>query len=134
VIKGTVLAYGSAVNNLTGDPTYVPGIGTVAETHIQFLGVDADLDGNVEIPDANRDNVLDAPMSIIGSSLFPNSFRLLLIGNNPRFELIDPTPDIYVTADGMVVWTPASTTTEVLKIRVITDDAVDVITIPIKFL
>jgi len=134
VTKGAVLAYGSAINNATGDPTFVPGIGTAADTHVQFLGVDADLDGNVEIGDANRDGVLDAPMNIISSLPYPNSFRLLVVGNNPRFELVEPNPDLYVTPDGLVVWTPTSTTLEVLKIRVITDDAVDVITIPIKFL
>ena len=135
VLKGAVLAYGSAVNNATGDPTFVPGIATLAETHIQFIGVDADLDGNAEILDGNRDGVLDGPMNIIASSPIPNSFKLLVSGaNNPRFELVEANPDIYITPDGVVVWTPSSTAVEVLKIRVTTDDAVDVLTIPIKFL
>jgi hypothetical protein len=135
VTKGTILAYGSAVNNATGDPTFVPGIATVAETHIQFLGVDTDLDGNPEILDANRDGVLDQPMNVIASSPLPNSFRLLVTGgSNPKFELVEPNPDIYITSDGILVWTPSATNIEVLKIRVITDDAVDVLTLPVKFL
>ena len=134
VTKGKVVAYGSAINNRTGDPTYVPGIDTVSDIRIQFLGVDYNLDGKVEIGDANHDGVLDEPLPIYASSPWPNSFRLIVAGNNPTFELVNPTSDMTLTPDGYVIWKPNTNASDTLKIRVTVDGVTDVITIPIKFL
>jgi hypothetical protein len=134
VIKGTVIAYGSAVNNHTGDPTYVPGVETVSDIRVQFLGVDSDLDNVLNIADADRDGVLDAPLTLYGSGTWPNSFRLLVGGSNPTFALVSPNNEITITPDGFVIWKPsASSGTGTLKVLVTADGFSDVITIPVKF-
>src|SRR5204862_5266275 len=53
VTQGTAIGYGSAINNRTGDPSYVPGVETASEIRVKFLGVDYNLDGQVEIADAD---------------------------------------------------------------------------------
>jgi hypothetical protein len=136
VTKGSVIGYGSAINNRTGDPTYVPGVETTSDIRVNFLGVDSNLDGAVEIADANHDGVLDSPLSIYASSPWPSSFRLLVIGSNQKFELVTPNNDITLTPDGYVIWKPDTTKAaiESLKIRVTADGVTDVITIPVNFL
>src|SRR5213592_3460810 len=37
ITKGTVIGYGSAINNRTGDPNYVPGVETTSDIRVQFL-------------------------------------------------------------------------------------------------
>lgn len=64
VTKGSAIGYGSAVNNRTGDPTYVPGVETSSDIRVQFAGIDSDLDNAVNIGDADHDGVLDAPLNI----------------------------------------------------------------------
>jgi len=136
VTKGTVIGYGSAINNRTGDPTYVPGVETTSDIRVKFLGVDSDLDNQVNIADANHDGVLDSPLSIYASSPWPNSFRLMVTGANQKFELVTPANDITITQDGYVIWKPDTRIAAVnsLKIRVTADGVTDVITIPINFL
>jgi len=136
VTKGTVIAYGSAVNNQTGDPTTVPGVETTSDIRVQFIGVDSDLDNQANIADADHDGVLDAPLSIYASSTWPNSFRLLVAGSNPSFELVSPDHDITLTQDGYVIWKPSFSngpTTGALKVLVTAGGVSDVITIPVKF-
>lgn len=135
VTKGDVVAYGSAVNNHTGDPTTVPGVETTVDIRVQFLGVDSDLDNAVNIADADRDGILDAPLSIYASATWPNSFRLLVNGSNPTFELVSPNNDITITPDGYVIWKPSinGATTGTLKVLVTAGGFSDVITIPVKF-
>ena len=132
VNSGTVIVYGSAVNNGTGDPSFVPGIATTVDVHIQLLGIDADLDGNVEIGDANQDGVLDTPMNIFMAT--PNSFRLLVAGNNPKFELVDGNAEVFVTTDGYIVWMPSTDAAQSLKIKVTVGDTTDIFTIPVHFM
>jgi len=136
VTKGTAIAYGSAVNNRTGDPTYVPGVETTSDIRVQFLGIDSDLDNVVNIADADRDGVLDAPVSIYASFTWPSSFRLLVAGSNPTFELVSPNNDVTLTPDGFVIWKSSisnGATTGTLKVLVTAGGVSDVITIPVKF-
>jgi hypothetical protein len=136
VTKGKVIGYGSGINNATGDPTYVPGVETTSDIRIQFLGVDSDLDDKVNIADADHDGVLDAPLPIYVASPWPNSFHIIVAGNNPQFELVEPSNEISISLDGYVIWKPGVTgaTTGTLQVRVTVDGVSDVITIPVKFL
>ena len=136
VTKGAVIVYGSAINNRTGDPTYVPGVETTSDIRVQFLGVDSNLDDVAEIVDANHDGVLDSPVSIYSSNPWPNSFRVLVAGSNPKFELVTPNEDISVSNDGYVVWKPgvASNSVKSIKVRVTVGGVTDVLTIPVNFL
>jgi hypothetical protein len=134
VTNGRVILYGSAINNLTGDPTYVPGIATAVDIRFKFAGIDTDLDGNVEIADSNDDGVLDAPLIINSTAGWPSSFRLLVNASNPKFELVDQSSEVYITQDGYCVWMPnGESTIESIKIRVTVDGVPAVFTIPVKF-
>ncbi len=134
--NGSAIAYGSAINNRTGDPTFVPGIDTRSDIRVQFLGVSTGLDNKVSIPDADHDGVLDAPVDIYVSSAWPSSFRLIVNGANPTFELLTPNRDVTLTPDGYVIWKPSmvnGASTGSLKIRVTAGGVSDVITIPVRF-
>jgi hypothetical protein len=136
VTQGSAIVYGSAVNNESGDPTYVPGVETVSDIRVQFLGVDSDSDNLVNIADADRDGVLDAPLSIYASSTWPSTFRILVDGSNPTFALVSPNNDITLTPEGYVIWKPSisnGATTGTLKVLVSAGGVSDVITIPVKF-
>jgi len=135
VTKGTVIGYGSSINNRTGDPTFVPGVETTSDIRVQFLGIDSDLDNKVNIADADHDGVLDAPLSIYTSSTWPSTFRIIVDGNQVSYELVTPNAEILLSQDGYVVWKPSVTTatTATVRIRVTADGVSDVITIPIAF-
>lgn len=136
VTKGTVIGYGSSINNRTGDPTFVPGVETLSDIRVQFAGVDSDFDNAVNIADADHDGVLDAPLTIYASSTWPNTFRMIVNGGAASYELVTPNADIILTQDGYVVWSPGFANipaTGTLKIRVTVDGVSDVITIPINF-
>lgn len=135
VTKGTIIAYGSSINNRTGDPTYVPGVETTSDIRVLFLGVDSDLDSHVNIADADHDGVLDSPLSIYSSSTWPNTFRILVSGSQVSYELLTPNAEILLSQDGYVVWKPSvsSASTATILIRVTVDGVSDVITIPVSF-
>lgn len=78
VVGGRAIFFGSAIDQQTGDPTFVPGFRTRDTILINFLGVDIDENGTVDIADADRDGVLDAPLEI--ASMFPNFFRIVAQG------------------------------------------------------
>jgi hypothetical protein len=135
VTKGTVIGYGSSINNRTGDPTFVPGVETTSDIRVQFAGIDSDLDNVADIVDADHDGVLDSPLSIYSSSTWPNTFRLLVNGSHASFELITADAEILLSQDGYVVWKPSvtSASTTTVRIRVTVDGVSDVITIPVQF-
>ena len=134
VTKGRALAYGSVINNASGDPTYVPGILARADLRINFLGVNfGGLGGPIDVADANHDGVLDRALDIpIGT--FPISFRVVVSSPGPvTFELIDaPNGVRFFDALGGIVWTPnaSSSGSTNLKIRVTADGSTEIITIP----
>jgi len=136
VTKGTVIGYGSSINNRTGDPTFVPGMETTSDIRVQFAGIDSDLDNAVNIADADHDGVLDAPLTIYSSSIWPNTFRMIVGGGQASYELLTAGTDITLTQDGTVVWKPGATdgtTSGTLKFRVTVGGISDVITIPVSF-
>src|SRR5204862_312135 len=75
--SGRAIAYGSAVNNISGDPTYVPGILARADSRINFAGVAFGDSASVSVPDANHDGVLDRSIDVQTGS-WPISFRIIV--------------------------------------------------------
>jgi len=139
VTSGNVIAYGSAINNASNDPTYVPGIVTRGETRLDFAGVDVNEDGIVDIPDANHDGVLDQALDLFTTTGFPNYFRVVATGPNGEpasIAFVDAVPDALIIDAQTVQVAPSSTlkgTTGVLKIRASADGVSDVLTIPVNY-
>jgi hypothetical protein len=134
VTKGRALAYGSAVNNASGDPTYVPGILARADLRINFLGVDFGDTGKIAVADANHDGVLDRAIDV-PTGTFPVGFRVVVASANAvTFELIDPPSGVkFFDNNGGITWTAsasASGTSTTLRLRVTADGSTEIITIP----
>jgi hypothetical protein len=133
VTKGKAIVYGSSINNASGDPTFVPGIRTHADTHIAF-GVDVNEDGSVDIKDANNDGVLDSPVDLFTIG-FPNFFRLVFPDqSNVKVELAEPTPSALVVDDrGTIEWAPSVDqrgSTQTLRLKVTINGVSEIISIP----
>ena len=140
VQDGSAIFYGSAIDNATGDPTFVPGLRLREDTTIRFLGVDVNEDGQIEIQDADRDGVADSPADMY-TSMFGNYFRLVAAGPNGEkvtFKILTQDPDILLLdPSGEILWNPGGNvkgTTGVLKVLA-TDTAGDtsVFVIPVNF-
>jgi hypothetical protein len=138
VTAGKAIFYGSAVNNITGDPTYVPGVRTREEVLITFAGVDLDENGTADVVDADGDGVLDSPL-VIAASLFPSYFNLIArgeFGEAVQFEvvsspaeatLLDPDT-LRVSAGGEV-----KGKTGEIRVRATTGTSSSIFTIPVRF-
>lgn len=135
VTSGKVIAYGSAIDNQSGDPTFVPGIRARADIRVDFVGVDLNEDGTVDVFDANHDGVLDQPIDVFTTSGFPNYFRIVV--NGPAtIELVDATRDEQLIDAQTVQYAPSALlkgTTGTLKFRVTENGASDIITIPVNY-
>jgi len=133
VTSGRAVAYGSVVNNASGDPTYVPGLLALPDTRINFLGVAFGDSLTVSVPDANHDGVLDRSLDIPTGS-WPVSFRLVVNSATPaRFELLNAPSQLRLSDanGGLTFWPDASSgTTLNLKVRVTADGVTEIITIP----
>lgn len=139
VETGSIIAYGSVINNASGDPSFVPAVRTREDIVIEFLGVDIDEDGTVDITDANHDGVLDAPLDI-QTSLFPNYFRVLArgeFGETVTLTLLDAasvvdilnnTGTVRVTAYGDL-----KNTTGTIKFKGTADGTSTTLTIPVRY-
>jgi hypothetical protein len=137
VTAGKVLAYGSAVNNASGDPTFVPAIDARQDIAINFVGVDLHESGKVDIRDANHDGVLDAPIDLYAAG-FPNYFRIVIDSpEKPVFEIVDSTRDaILADSNGTVSWAVPGDlrgTTATLKVKVTVGGKSVIISIPANF-
>jgi hypothetical protein len=135
VTSGRAVAYGSVVNNISGDPTYVPGLIALPDTRIDFAGVAFGNNARVDVPDANRDGVLDQPLDV-PTGTWPVSFRLVVNAATPvKFELLNAPAQLrfFDANGGLTFWPDASSsgTTLNLKVRVTADGATEIITIPI---
>lgn len=109
--SGNVVAYGSAINNASGDPSFVPSVLTRDDILIQLLGVDLDENGTIDVADADGDGTLDAPIDLVTSS-FPNYFRLVargefgepvtleVLASQSGVDLLDANGTVRVTAYG----------------------------------
>jgi len=136
VTSGRALPYGSAVNNASGDPTYVPAVLASADLRINFAGVDLGDKGSIDIADANHDGVLDRAVDV-HTGTFPVGFRVVVTSANPvTFELIDPPADVkFYDNRGGISWSPSARfagTSTTLRLRVTADGSTEIITIPVN--
>jgi hypothetical protein len=136
VTNGRVLAYGSVINNASGDPTYVPGLLARSDLRINFLGVSFGDTGTIDVADANHDGVLDRPLDI-PTGTWPIAFRVVVTSPGAvTFELINPPSDLkFFDASGGILWTPsaaAAGTSTTLTLRVTADGSTEIIKIPVN--
>jgi hypothetical protein len=139
LLSGTALFYGSAIDNVSGDPAFVPGIRTSSDLRVDFAGVDLDENGTIDVADANHDGVLDARIDIF-TSTFPNYFRVVASGQNGApvtYELVDaPVDALLIDDNGTISFAPgadvAGTTGELL-VRATTDGNVAILHIPVRY-
>jgi hypothetical protein len=134
VTNGKVIAYGSAVNNASGDPTFVPGIRARSDARVNFLGVDIDENNTIDVADADHDGVLDQPIDIFTKG-FPNYFRVVVEGP-ATLEVIDAPGNAVLIDAQTIEWAAPGDfkgKTGVLKIRVTVNGISDVLTIPANF-
>jgi hypothetical protein len=139
VQTGNVITYGSAINNASGDPSFVPAVRTREDILIQFLGIDTDENGTIDIADADHDGTLDAPLDIV-TSMFPNYFRVIakgefgepvtleLVRATAVVDLLDTNGTVRVTAFGDL-----KNTTGTIVFRGTAEGATSVITIPVHY-
>jgi hypothetical protein len=136
VTSGSAIAYGSAIDNGSGSPVYVPGVRTKADSHIAF-GVDVNYDGKIDISDADGDGVLDSPVNLYTIG-YPNYLRVIVLsdgGANAKIEIVgNSVPNVSVIDDqGTIAWAPtgdAKGTTTSLKVKITVNGVSDVVTIP----
>jgi hypothetical protein len=140
VTKGAAIFYGSAINNASGDPSFVPGVKAREEIRVNFIGVDVNEDQSIEIKDANHDGVLDQPIDIFTTTGFPNYFRIVAAGEHGEpatFELLDAGNDaILLDANGTVSMAPSHAVrgeTGALHVRITAGGSSVVVTIPINY-
>lgn len=136
VTQGRALAYGSAINNASGDPTYVPGLLARPDLRINFAGVSFGNTGTIDVADANHDGVLDQAIDVQTGS-WPIGFRVVVNSTTgATFELVNPPSDVkLVDAHGGILWTPSaalSGTSTTLTLRVTADGSTEFITIPVN--
>jgi hypothetical protein len=140
ILSGRAVAYGSAVNARTGDPSFVPALLTSEFAAITLHGIDVDEDGTVDIGDANGDGVLDAPLEAT-TSMFPSYFRLIASGENggePTFEILSsPAGGAFLldTHGTIQLGAPGDLRgqTHLLKVRATVDGYTTTFTIPVLF-
>ncbi|MGH9458384.1 MAG: hypothetical protein ACRD2J_12195 [Thermoanaerobaculia bacterium] len=105
VLEGNAVVYGSAIDNGTGDPTFVPGFEVREGFAIELLGVDKDGDGAADFFDADRDGVLDQAVPV-GVGPFPDGFRILVhpgeTGSVTLTVIEAPYDADFIDANGMV--------------------------------
>ncbi len=138
VLSGTAIFYGSIVNQASGDPSFVPGVRTREESRINFLGIDRDQNGTVDL--AATDNVLSKPVDAYTIG-FPTFFRIVTSadgGQKVTYEILSSTADARLVDDQGTVQMVASValqgTTGELKVRATTADGQSaILTIPVKF-
>lgn len=109
IVSGEAVAYGSIVASSTGDPTFVPGFAVRENFAIEFLGVDLDENGTVDIFDADKDGRLDAPIGLYAGFL-PNYFRVVATppsGATIQYTLLEgPRDTAFVDDQGTLLSYP----------------------------
>lgn len=134
VTKGAAIAYASAIDDFTGDPTFVPGVRTKVDTHIAF-GVDVNHDGVPDITDANGDGVLDQPVNLYNIG-YPNYLRVIVLatgGDKAKIEMADNAgSDATIIDDqGTIACAPFGAGYRIdLKVKITVNGVSDIVTIP----
>ncbi|HVT45871.1 MAG TPA: hypothetical protein VMT00_15950 [Thermoanaerobaculia bacterium] len=106
VIAGEIVLYGSAVNNATGDPSFVPPGRFREPAAIEFLGLDLDENGTVDVE--ARDGIVVRPIELV-TSLFPNYFRVIAVeatGRPLTLTLVNPSNDVVLIDADTIQWLP----------------------------
>jgi hypothetical protein len=108
---GRAMLYGSAVNNLSNDPTFVHAVRTRENLSVEIIGIDLDEDGNADILDADGDGVLDEVI-VVPTARFPSYFRIIALdpeGAAITFSFVNPPRDVsLIDSIGTVQWYPSS--------------------------
>jgi hypothetical protein len=138
--KGAAVFYGSVINQQSNDPSFVPGVITKVDPTIRLVGIDRDLNGTVDIADANGDGVLDSAIDAFTFG-FPSFFRIVTVaegGNDVTFEILSSTSDARLIDDigtiQLVAGAHLKGTTGEVKVRVTADGKSTVVTLPVRFL
>ena len=135
VQSGKVIAYGSAINNASGDPTWVSGIRAKSDIRLNW-GVDLAANGTIDATDADHDGVLDQPIDLWLSG-FPTYFRVVATGPNGEpvsLSFINPPDDArFVTSDA-VEWYPSPSEGPAMTLKVLATygNVSEVLTIPVQ--
>ncbi|MGA7613984.1 MAG: hypothetical protein WBX15_02280 [Thermoanaerobaculia bacterium] len=138
VQSGRLFLYGSVVDQMSGDPTWVGAGRTRENLPVQFLGVDVNHDGIIDATDANGDGVLDQPVDVY-TAFFPNFLRVLVAdpeGQPVTLSIVSPTQDIRIVEDNLVQWYPGSILKGTSgKLVIAANDGTDTVnlTIPVNF-
>jgi hypothetical protein len=139
VTKGAAVFYGSVINQQSNDPSYVPGIITKIDPLIGLIGIDRDLNGTIDISDANGDGVLDVALDAFTFG-FPSFFRIVTTAGNDNvtYEILSSSSDARFIDDNGTVQLVAIPelrgTTGEIKVRVTSNGKSVVLTFPVKFL
>lgn len=139
VTGGKAIFYGSSINGATGDPTFVPSVRTRDAIAINFLGLDIDENGTIDLADANHDGVLDAPLEVT-TSMFPSIFRVVAqgeFGEAVTFEIVSAPVGgaLFITADTIQMGASGDLkgTSGELLVRATAQGGTSVLTIPLRF-
>lgn len=139
ILEGKAIFYGSAINNATGDPTFVPGIQTREDILIHFLGVDLDENGTVDVFDTDGDGVLDSPVALMTFG-YPNYFKVVAageFGESVTYEVVSsPSHTEWLDAAGtlkVVAFPDVKGKSGEIVIRATTGASSTLLTIPVLF-
>jgi hypothetical protein len=138
VKSGKGVFYGSAINQASGDPTFVPAVKAREELRLNFAGIDTNENGSADLLDADHDGVVDTTFEIV-TSTFPKFFRVLVTGaaNEAATLTVLESPAAYVLLpNNTIQLAPTGElkgTTGALKIRATVGSDTAILTIPVQF-
>ncbi|HEX9985066.1 MAG TPA: hypothetical protein VGF69_17535 [Thermoanaerobaculia bacterium] len=137
VISGNAVFYGSAINQLSNDPTFIPGIRTREQIFINFQGIDLDENGTVDIADADNDGTLDEAITL-QTSTFPAFLRVVALGENSEgvtLQIVSSSADALIAGDTLQIAPTGELKgkTGSIVLRATAGGSSSLLTIPLKF-
>lgn len=139
VTSGSIIGYGSSIDNTSGDPTFVPGIAARQDIALNFAGVDLRENGTINVTDSDHDGVLDQPIDMFTTTGYPNYFRVVVTGPNgdpATLQIVSPTQDIQLIDAETVLYAPSSLlkgTSGKIVIQATADGQTALLTIPVNY-